>query len=172
MDHIARRLVLIGAVSIGLLALAACGGGQPATPTESASSGAADSTPSSIPLVSVRGAEYSFGATQFTVAAGRITLRFTNEGQGLHELQVMQFNEGVLIHQFMGALHQGEGLEAALGLVSPVGGVGPIGPGQTGEATVDLQAGEYLLISLVRGPDGVPDVVKGMVRPLTVTAAP
>lgn len=56
-------------------------------------------------------------------------------------------------------------------MVSDSGHVATVGPGQTAEATVDLPRGEYLFICLVTSPDGVAHVLKGMVKPLTVTAA-
>ena len=179
MERAARRLVLFGVTTIGLLALAACGGEGP-TPTTAP---VAEPTPTpdvvesgdqagEVPVVPVSGTEYSFGAMEFTTAAGRTTLRFTNEGQEVHELQIMRFNEGVLIHQFMGTLFQGEGLEAALRMVTPVNHVATIGPGQTAEGTVDLPEGKYLFICQVPSPgDGVAHVLKGMAAALTVTAA-
>lgn len=143
---------------------------SPATPsgTHSPLPGG-DSTPLSFPLVSVSGTEYSFDAPD-SIAAGPTTLRFTNEGQVDHELQLVRLNDGVVIHQFMGAFEQG--VAAALELASVEGGVEAIGPGQTAEVTLDLPEGEYVLISLVEGAqDGVTDASKGMVKPLTVTAA-
>ncbi|MGH2532060.1 MAG: hypothetical protein ACRDJW_07100 [Thermomicrobiales bacterium] len=147
------------------------GGNTPAAPTGASSPPTAvGSTPSSIPIVSVSGIEYSFDAPE-TIAAGLTTIRFTNDGQDAHELQLMRLNDGVAIHQFMRAFE--EGVDAALGMASMEGGVEAIGPGQTAEVTVDLPEGEYVLISLVDSPDdGVPDAFKGMVKPLTVTAAP
>jgi len=146
-------------------------GTTPAAPTGTSSPPTAvGSTPSSIPVVSVSGTEYSFDAPD-TIAAGLTTVRFTNRGQDAHELQLMRLNDGVAIHQFMGTFAQG--VDAALGLVSVEGGVEAIGPGQTAEVTVDLPEGDYVLISLVASPDdGVPDALKRMVKPLTVTAAP
>ncbi|MPZ24274.1 MAG: hypothetical protein GEU28_12205 [Dehalococcoidia bacterium] len=150
----------MGVASIALLALAACGGGDesPAQTTEG-------------PLLSVSGADYSFDAPD-TIAAGQTTLQFTNEGQEVHELHVMRFNEGASIHQFQGTVHQGEGLEAALQMVTAVDHVATIGPGQSAEGAVELPKGDYLLICLIPSPcDGVAHAVKGMVKPLTVTAA-
>ncbi len=175
MDYIARWLVLFGAASMGLLALVACGTEEP-TPTTAP---VTQPTPTPVvteggeaPIVSVSGDDYSFDAPD-TIAAGQTTLRFANEGQEAHELQLMRFNEGVLIHQFMQTLHQGGGLEAALQMASGKGGVATIVPGQTAEATVDLPEGEYVLICRVPSPgDSVAHALKGMVKPLTVTAAP
>jgi plastocyanin len=179
-DHIARRLVFFSTVTIGMLALAACGGDEPAPTTTPA----AQSTPTpgvtgndgqgggAAAAMTVTGAEYAFDAPG-TVAAGRRTVRFRNEGQEVHELHVMRFNEGVLIHQIMGTLHGGGGLDAALQMASSVEHVAAIGPGQTAEGTVNLPEGEYVLICQVPSPgDGVTHVLKGMAKPLTVTAAP
>lgn len=177
MENAARRLFLFGIAVTALLVLAACGSEEPNPTTAPVAQSTLtpivtgnDGQGGDIAVVTVTGTEYSFDAPG-TIAAGRTTLRFTNEGQEAHELQLMRFNEGVLIHQFMGTLHQGGGLEEALQMVSETGGVERTEPGQTAEATVDLPEGEYLLVSLVEN-NGVADVLKGMAKPLTVTAAP
>jgi hypothetical protein len=158
-NHIAKRLVFMGVSTIGLLALAACGGGdETRTPTTAG------------PLVSVSGADYSFDAPE-TIAGGRATLRFANKGRESHDLHLMRLNDGVSIHQFFQTFE--EGLDAALRLVSDRGHVAAVGPGQTTEASVDLPEGEYVLLCLVTSPDdGVAHALKGMAQPLTVTGAP
>jgi uncharacterized cupredoxin-like copper-binding protein len=49
------------------------------------------------------------------------------------------------------------------------GGPNPREVGDTATTTVTLEPGNYAMLCFVPGPDGVPHVAKGMVRPLTVT---
>src|ERR1019366_130498 len=45
-------------------------------------------------------------------------------------------------------------------------------PGTASDATLDLAPGNYAIICILNMPGGVPQFMRGMVRPLTVTAAP
>jgi len=148
------------------------GGNTHADPTGTSSALTdAGSTPSSTPLVSIRGTEYSFDAPD-TIPAVPITLRFTNEGRENPDLHLVRLDDGVLIHQFQQSLHQ-DGVDAALRLTSMEGSVGAIGPAQTADVTVGLPEGEYVLICLVTSPsDGVAHALKGMAQPLTVPGTP
>ena len=149
-DRITRRIAVLSMVTVSLLALAGCGGGEP-----------------SGPVVSMRSADYSFEAPD-SIAGGRTTLRLTNGGKEPHELHVMRLKEGVLAHQFLQTLHQ-EGLDVALGMGSVEAHVATVDQGKTAEATVDLPAGDYVLICQILSPsDGVAHALKGMVKPLTV----
>jgi len=156
MNRSAGRLVPLAVATIALLALAGCGGGE-----------SEDS--SMVAFVEVSGDDYSFDAPD-TIAGGPTTVRFTNEGEEDHELHLVRLNDGVAIHQFQQALHQ-DGLDEALRLGSTVGHLATIGPGQMADASLDLPEGEYALLCQVMSPDdSVAHALKGMVKPLTVTA--
>jgi hypothetical protein len=66
--------------------------------------------------------------------------------------------------------------EAALfkifGVSTVAGGPGIVAPGKTIDVVTNLGAGEYALLCFVSSPDGVFHFAKGMVKPLSVTAAP
>jgi uncharacterized cupredoxin-like copper-binding protein len=55
--------------------------------------------------------------------------------------------------------------------VSFVGGPNTPVPGGQAQATVDLAPGSYALLCFIPSTDGVPHLMKGMVKPLTVTPA-
>jgi uncharacterized cupredoxin-like copper-binding protein len=55
--------------------------------------------------------------------------------------------------------------------VTMEGGPNPAELGDTATTSVALEPGTYAMLCFVPGPDGVPHVAKGMVRPLTVTGA-
>jgi uncharacterized cupredoxin-like copper-binding protein len=50
-----------------------------------------------------------------------------------------------------------------------VGGPNNVGPGATASGTMTLEPGTYMLVCWVPSPDGTLHVMKGMVKPLTVT---
>jgi hypothetical protein len=110
--------------------------------------------------------DFAFNAPE-TLPAGRVTIRLSNHGAEPHHGQLMRINDGVSFDQFAGAL-QAEG-EAALRLVSLEGGPGAIMPHGLSEVTLDLKPGPYVLACFVAGPDGVPHLAKGMLKPLQVT---
>lgn len=151
MVQISRALMLL-ALSAVVLAVVACGGKAAAIPT-----------------VSIGAADYSF-ALPDSIPGGLTRLQLTNTGKEAHHAQFARLNDGVTLQQFLAALPQGEA--AAFPLITFQGGPGPIEPGKQAEAVVDLPIGQYVLLCFIPSPDGVPHLAKGMVRPLTVTAAP
>jgi len=167
--QVARPLLSLGLVTIALLAIAACGGGESDPP--SSSPAAAESPSSSMPLVPVTGTDFSFDAPD-SIAGGPITLRFANEGDEDHELHLLRLNDGVLIHEFQQTLHQ-DSVDAALQMASSEVHMATLGSGETADASVNLAGGEYVLICLIESPeDEVAHALKGMAKPLTVTASP
>jgi uncharacterized cupredoxin-like copper-binding protein len=140
------------ALSAVVLAVVACGG-----------KGAA------IPTVSIGAADYSFTLPD-SIPGGLTQLQFTNTGKEAHHAQFARLNDGVTLQQFQAALKQGP--PAIFPLITFQGGPAPLVSGGKAEAVVDLPAGQYVLLCFIPSPDGVPHLAKGMVKPLTVTAAP
>jgi hypothetical protein len=155
-------LVLVAAVALVLAAFQYA----PITPAPQPTAHAAAATP---PVVDIMASDYAFEAPD-VLPAGLVTLRLMNHGQEPHHAQLLRLNDGVTFDQFAAAL-QTEG-EGALRLVAITGGVGALDPLKSGEATLDLSAGSYVLACFVASPDGVPHLAKGMLKPLTVTSAP
>jgi uncharacterized cupredoxin-like copper-binding protein len=145
---------------------------KPAVSPAASPSAAAAASPSAVAgarVVSFEAREYTYTLPD-TLTAGQVTLQMRNAGNERHHAQLLKLNTGVTLDQFAAALQQGEG--PALALVSSTGGTGVLDPGpETEDVTLDLQAGTYVVVCFVPGPDGVPHVAKGMVKPLTVTAA-
>jgi uncharacterized cupredoxin-like copper-binding protein len=119
--------------------------------------------------VSFDAAEYSYTLPD-SIPAGPVTLVMRNTGKEAHHAQFVKLNTGVTFQQFTAALQQGEG--PALALVSFQGGTGALDPGSNTESvSVNLQPGDYVVLCFLTGADGVPHFAKGMIKPLTVTAA-
>ncbi|HEV7663114.1 MAG TPA: hypothetical protein VGQ62_06230 [Chloroflexota bacterium] len=150
---------------VGAGALVLVIGCQVTSPPRAATSVAA---PAAIRTVNWDATEYAFNTPE-TLPAGPITIRLTNQGHEPHHAQLLRLNDGVSFEQFGSAL-QAQG-EAALAMTSLEGGPGTIDPLGISQVTLDLKPGSYAVACFFAGPDGVPHLAKGMLKPLQVTPA-
>ncbi|HEX7981605.1 MAG TPA: hypothetical protein VF461_23540 [Gemmatimonadaceae bacterium] len=119
------------------------------------------------PVVTVHAKEYAFIAPE-RIAAGTTTFRLVNDGKEPHQVSILKLAAGKTPADFLAAAKANKPTPWAVG----AGGPNTAGPGQTIEATVTLDAGNYLLVCWVPSPGApVPHLAKGMIHPLTVTAA-
>ena len=147
------------------LALASCRADKP--PAAAAGSADAAAVASAAPAtVTVITTDYSFDAPA-EIPAGLTTFQLVNRGPSIHHVQLVKLNEGKTIDDFMAALKAG-GPPPSWATME--GGPNPPEIGDTSRTTVALQPGNYAMLCFVPGPDGIPHVVKGMARPLTVTS--
>ena len=119
-------------------------------------------------VVVVKTSDYAFDAPD-TVRAGLTTLRLvTNPGQEMHQVGLIRLDSAKTPADLFNAMKTPGPLPK---WAVEVAGVNPPAPGQTAEATLNLAAGNYLLVCFVPSPDGVPHIAKGMSRPLVVTGS-
>lgn len=110
--------------------------------------------------------EYSFAGPE-TIPAGWSELTIDNQGKQPHDMEVFKLAEGKTMDDVKAAL-QGNIPD----WVQAYGGASA-GPGAKGSYTVNLPAGNYILLSMYGGgPNDPPDAAKGMLRSLSVTGAP
>jgi uncharacterized cupredoxin-like copper-binding protein len=124
-EHIVRwRWLLVGLASLSLVALVACGDDGGGT-------------------VQVTLQEFAVAADPSTVEAGEVTFEAANEGpDDVHEFVVLQTDLGPteLPTDENGAVEEaGEGIEL-------IGEIEDIPVGETQSVTLDLEAGNYVLI--------------------------
>lgn len=116
-------------------------------------------------LLTVTAQDYSFELPS-TIPAGTVTLRLVNKGKELHHVQLAKLEQG----KTMADLHKAMETE---GPPPPwfvlIGGPNAPEPGGSAEATMTLDAGNYVLLCFIPSPDGTPHMMKGMVKALTVT---
>lgn len=118
------------------------------------------------PLVTVHAKEFAFTAPA-SITAGTTTFRLVNDGREPHQISIVQLAKGKTLTDFVAAAKANQPTPWAIG----VGGPNTAGPGQTIDATVTLDAGNYLLLCWIPSPGSpVPHLAKGMIQPLTVTA--
>jgi hypothetical protein len=119
------------------------------------------------PVVTVHANEFAFIAPA-SIAAGTTTFRLVNDGKEVHQISILQLAKGKTLADYAAALKANQPAPWAVG----VGGPNAAGPGQTIDATLTLDAGNYILVCWVPSPGApVPHVAKGMIKPLTVAAA-
>jgi len=127
---------------------------------------AASSKAGEHPLVTVHAREYTFDAPA-SLTAGTTTFRLVNDGKEPHQISIVRLAKGKTLADFLAAAKANQPTPWAVG----VGGPNAAAPGQTIDATVTLDAGNYLLLCWVPSPGTpVPHLVKGMIQPLTVNA--
>ncbi|HKU60939.1 MAG TPA: hypothetical protein VJQ44_06970 [Gemmatimonadales bacterium] len=121
------------------------------------------------PTVAVTAIDYALAAPD-TLREGAVTFHLTNRGKEFHHLWVIRLEQGKTLEDFRAALAAGGAFPAwARSLGGPNA---PAPQGGEANATLVLAAGRYLLVCGIPGPDGVPHLMKGMIRPLTVVAGP
>ncbi len=129
---------------------------------------ATERTGSKLRTVTIITREFAFLAPD-TLEAGPVSIRLVNEGNQLHHVWLMRMDGGHTIDETFAAFK-------ATGKLPPwakeFGGPNTPRPaGGESNATVVLEAGSYVMACLIPGTDGVPHLMKGMIRPLTVIPA-
>ena len=152
---------------LAAFALVSCGQEKPpaaAAAAETRDTADVDYTPP-LPFVTVTATDFRFDAPS-ELPAGLTTFRLVNHGPSIHHLQLVKLGAGKSFNDLLMALKAGGPPPKWLTME---GGPNPPELGDTASATVMLQPGNYAMLCFVPGPDGIPHIAKGMVRPLTVT---
>ena len=120
-------------------------------------------------VVTVKATDFRFEAPS-AIPAGTITFRLQNLGKEIHHLWIVQLTEGKTAAEFQTVMKAwGSALKMPSWAID-VGGPNSAAAGETAEGTMTLDPGTYMLVCWVPSPDGMLHVMKGMVRPLTVTS--
>ena len=139
-----------------------------ARPAVSAAS-AATPAPHRATVVTVTTRDYAFDAPD-TIPAGRTTIRLVNKGPDFHHVWLVQLQGGRTLADLAAAMQKGEGPMPAW--TTDVGGPNSPMPGGESIATLDLAPGRYAMLCVIPAmKDGVPHVMKGMMKEITVAPA-
>lgn len=145
------------------------------------------------PVVEVSAADYAFAAPD-SIRSGWTTFRMRNEGTELHHFHLFRlppdksfadYRDALLapVDSVRSLIADGtiDSARADRAIAQSIadwvgpraldmqGGVGAVAPGDTGQATVRLPPGTYVMDCGIPTPDGTPHWMLGMVRGLTVT---
>jgi hypothetical protein len=127
---------------------------------------AAESSPHEVQTVTIRTRDFAFLAPD-SFRAGPVTIHLVNEGTQLHHVWMIRLAGGHTLDEAFAAYKTTGKLPA---WATEFGGPNTPRPaGGESNATVVLEPGSYVMACLIPGADGVPHVMKGMVRPFTVT---
>jgi hypothetical protein len=128
-----------------------------------------DATPApDAATITVTATDYALQAPD-TLAQGAVTFNLVNQGKEFHHLWIARADSGRTLDDVMAAFkHHGP----PPAWLRDIGGPNaPMPMGGVANATVVLQPGTYILGCWIPSPDGVPHLMKGMVRQLTVVPA-
>lgn len=116
--------------------------------------------------VTFKATDYAFDGPDTLIAGwNRITLQ--NEGGELHHGQLLRLPPDRTMEDLIAAMR--ENPDHPPQWLAYEGGPGVYVPGDGGAATVELEAGSYVLICVLPDAEGVPHVAHGMMKPVTVT---
>lgn len=118
-------------------------------------------------VLTITASEFAFDAPA-SVPAGPTRVHLVNRGAELHHVQLVRIHEGHTFQELMEASKAGGPPPA---WVTFVGGPNTPVPGGESDATLNLRPGSYALLCFIPSKDGVPHMMKGMVKPLSVTGA-
>ncbi|HKH93680.1 MAG TPA: hypothetical protein VKA54_17890 [Gemmatimonadaceae bacterium] len=120
-----------------------------------------------IPVVTVHAKDFAFEMPK-SIPAGQTSFRLINDGKELHHLTIIRLADGKTLADFTEAMKAGPPPKWA----TAVGGPNAAMPGKTAEATLNLEAGNYVLVCFIPSPgEETPHAMKGMIQPLIVTPA-
>jgi hypothetical protein len=103
-----------------------------------------------------------------SIPAGWTRVRLENEGPDFYHVQLVKLDGEKSVVDLVAELGETHIRPA---WATMVGGPNPPAPGQSSEAIVNLEPGNYALIDTVPDKSGTPHVQSGMVKALTVTPA-
>jgi hypothetical protein len=117
------------------------------------------------PTVTVTASDYALEMPD-TLPEGAVTLRLVNQGKEFHHVWLARIEGGHSVDDVLAALKTRQPLPA---WIKDAGGPNAPRPeGGENSATVMLEPGSYIVACLIPSRDGVPHLMKGMVRALTV----
>jgi hypothetical protein len=127
---------------------------------------------SALPVISITAVDYGYiMPSTLDVRAGLVDIAMVDNGTQPHQTQIARLKPGVTQQQVIDEFIEKRNQAAAFSLLTLVGGPDIISPGYGQETILNLSAGQYVLLCLVVGQDGIPHVNKGMIHFFTVEPA-
>lgn len=118
-------------------------------------------------VVTVTAMDYAFQAPD-TIPAGRTTFHLVNKGPDMHHIWLIKLEQGKTLEDLIEATRTPGPLPR---WAVEVGGPNTPMPGGESWATLDLEAGRYVMACVIPArTDGQPHFMKGMVKEVAVTA--
>jgi hypothetical protein len=168
-----RAASLLGAATAAV-ALCACSGSDAAKTDSAKVAQAGAAVPASrgsfdpaAHVLTVYAKDFSYEMPD-SITAGWTTIHLVNDGTQLHHVQLVRLDSGKTSAD-LAAAFKNPGPPPAWAVF--VGGANAPDPKSESNATMKLDAGNYVVLCLVDLGDHVPHFAKGMIHPLTITAS-
>ena len=156
-----RRLGVVGA----FVSIAACAKQEAKVDTTAATAAAQPN------VVTVTTKDFAFESPD-TIPGGLTTIVLKNHGPNLHHVQLIRLPDGRSVADLANGLKRMKPGDPLPAWAVTAGGVNSPVPGGESSATLVIEPGNYGLMCFIDTPDHVPHFAKGMIKGLTVTAAP
>jgi uncharacterized cupredoxin-like copper-binding protein len=154
----------IRAALLAAVVLAGC-----SKPDKNPDTAAAPPAPAQPNVITFTAADFSYSGPD-SVPAGVTTIQLVNNGKEPHHLFLVKLNDGKTAQDFA-AVMQDPNAKGLPAWAVEMGGPNAAEPGKTIASTIPVEAGNYIFFCVIPGPDGVPHMMKGMMRNLTVVPA-
>lgn len=162
-----KRFLAPGISALAVAFLAGCAAEEPRSASGDESIGEA-SPAAELQEVTVVATDFAFPQAPDTIPAGLTSFRLESESPIPHHVVLARLEEG---HTYDELITYIGTEQASPSWVTYVGGPNAPTPGEISRTMVDLVPGNYAILCWIPVPDGMPHVMKGMSRPLTVTPA-
>lgn len=160
------KKILFSIVLLSLLMASAC---APTAPVENTEPEA------TLHELSITATSEGWSAPE-SAPAGWTEITLINQSEEMRQTAFMHLDDDKTMDDVFAAIEAG--MEGAPAWMTPYGGVSGLMPGETRSVTINLPAGQYVVIDPVADAEGVPGMAKGYFMSLTVeesdvpTAAP
>jgi hypothetical protein len=119
-------------------------------------------------VVNITASEYKFDAPAET-PAGMTTFNLTNSGKEMHHVTLIKLDSAKTMDDLMAGMKAMKPGTPPPGWVVLAGGPNAVAPGNSTSLTMNVEAGNYVLACFIPDSKGVPHLMKGMMKALTVT---
>jgi hypothetical protein len=137
-------------------------------PKEAAADSSATVSSTAANQVNITATEYKFDAPD-RVPAGLTKFTITDAGKEMHHATLIRLDSGRTFDDLMTGMKNMKPGTPPPGWVIPVGGPNAAAPQSSSSLTMVVEAGNYAIVCFIPDAKGVPHVMSGMAKPLTVT---
>jgi len=149
------------------VAVAGCSVKEAPKPDSTAAASTAATTPPAANVVNISATEYKFDAPD-QIPAGLTTFKLTDNGKEMHHVTLIKLDSGKTYNDLMTGLKNMKPGTPPPGWVIPAGGPNAAAPGNSSSLTAVLQPGNYAIMCWIPDAKGVPHVMSGMSKAMTV----
>lgn len=147
-------------ILFGMILLSACGAAGP-----DAGAPVADAASAALQEMTITATAEGWDAPE-AAPAGWTSITLNNESDGLRQAAFLRLEDDKTMDDVFAAIEAG--MEEPEAWMVPLGGVSGVSPGDRATVSVNLAAGQYIVVDPVPTEDGVPGMAKGYFMPLAV----